>query len=110
MLTISQKEISLKGPTYCWELICVLDYICFVTCDYIVEILVLGELWTCGSGISCYIYENIIILNNFMDVIYSRSSFNSSVFSTVLRGFAVFLFLTNLGGDRKSQIQRTEHL
>lgn len=53
----------------------------------------LGELWKCGSGISCYIYVNTIILNNFVDVIYSRSSFNSSIFSTVLCGFAVFYFL-----------------
>lgn len=54
-----------------------------------------GELWTRGSGIFCYTRVSRMILFNFMDVIYFRSSFSGSDFGTVFHGFTALVPLGN---------------
>lgn len=45
IIAIGQKKISLKGPIYNWVSISVFLIVCFMSCEYLVEFLILKELW-----------------------------------------------------------------
>lgn len=107
---VSQKGTSLKGPTYCWELISVSFITHLVTCHYLggnpsVRFM---DMWI--RNISLNLVS--LMFKIFIEMIYLKCSFKGSAFSTVLHGFTVCISCKcskNLGKNINCQIQRTEH-